>query len=107
MRRRWLVTGASGALGGHLVEYLCESEAVEGGAEIITSSRTLLDRPHHFQDDLTAPGKVRELLLAAQPTHIIHLAGITSLSEAAARPGAAWEANVVLARRLAQHAAET
>src|SRR5262245_49500040 len=99
MRRRWLVTGATGKLGGHLLEYLYETEAIQQGSQIVTASRTSLDRPDHIQIDLTASHELEQLLSAVRPTHILHLAAITSVEEAAAQPVATWRINVDVPRR--------
>jgi dTDP-4-dehydrorhamnose reductase len=105
MNRRWLITGATGKLGGYLVEQLHETQGLQG-AQIITASRTQLNSPFHFHVDLTIPGHLHDLLNISRPTHIIHLAGTTSPSKAAAQPSAAWHANVEVSSQLARYAAE-
>jgi dTDP-4-dehydrorhamnose reductase len=101
---RWLVTGGCGRLGSHVLD-----ELHRRGDECLGVSRhpCVGDHGPTAVCDLDGPRAVGALLDAYQPTHIIHLAGITSPSLAARCPARAWRLNVDVTRRLADHARGT
>lgn len=70
--RRVLITGATGFLGRRLAERL-----KQGGVEVHGVSRTARtgDGIHWWRSDLASPDAARDLLAAAQPDVVFHLAG--------------------------------
>jgi dTDP-4-dehydrorhamnose reductase len=103
-RLRWLVTGGCGRLGSHVLE-----ELHRRGEECLGVSRHQCGGDHGptVACDLDEKGAVGSLLDAYRPTHIIHLAGISSPSAAERCPARAWRLNVDVTRRLAGHARGT
>lgn len=93
-----LVTGASGFLGGRLVEKL-----VEQGHDVVTFGRTPDASPRlagivckHVQGDLSDPDSIRRALSGCSVVY--HLAGLVSYRKSDYKP--LYEANVVGARNM-------
>jgi GDP-4-dehydro-6-deoxy-D-mannose reductase len=108
---RFLITGAGGLVGPHLVSELAArfgSDAViiptsrAGGRRRGVGDTAALD----VADDAAVDRAVRELA----PTHLVHLAAISSPTEAAADAEAAWRVNTLgtlaVARAILRHAAQ-
>ena len=97
---RALVTGASGFVGGHLVEHLLESGDVVVG--LSTSGRwpavlSHLDRPRRLEAWDLAAGAVAdlaELVRRKQPEVIYHLAAQANPAQSMADPRGTWAVNV-------------
>jgi dTDP-4-dehydrorhamnose reductase len=105
MQQRWLITGASGQLGGHIVRRL---QSGPPAAEIFALTRRPGSAPpgcHELCADLRDAEALRSLVREAQPTHIIHTAAVTAVSEAFARPQEALLVNLDATRVLAECAA--
>lgn len=101
---RALVTGAAGFVGRWLTRALAES-----GHSVHGMRMTAPDAPpapgtdgviEWHVGDLRDPGVLRAAVDAATPDLVFHLAGISSVGEAEADPGAAAEINVAVAARL-------
>lgn len=90
---RVLVTGAVGFLGPFVVD-----ELRRRGHEAITTARSGGD----VRADLTHDGVLRELLLAAAPDAVVHLAAMSKLSDCNADPSRAQAVNAVLPAALAE-----
>ncbi|MBU0637589.1 MAG: SDR family oxidoreductase [Planctomycetes bacterium] len=99
----WLVTGASGQLGSHLVRLLSERRAAEVLALVGQSPHVRLGVPVH-RVDLGDEAALRSFLAKRQPTHILHVGALTGVSDACARPAEAERVNVAATRILAEHA---
>ncbi len=89
---RVLVTGADGFVGKHLCSYLRQQgdEVVEAHGPPVTgasSGGTSLD--------VTAPGRVREVVEAARPDVVIHLAGFSSVARSHQDPARAFSVNAL------------
>lgn len=88
-----LVTGADGFVGHHLVPLLIREKA-----EVIG---TALD-PNKAKDlmipirplDISKEGAVASLIRHVEPTHIVHLAAVTSVKESFQNPGTTEDVNV-------------
>lgn len=105
-QRSWLVTGASGQLGGHVAAYLCRHRPVDRLVALSGRSRTLVDGAATVRAALTDLSALRQAVLATRPTHIIHLAAMTAVSDAFANPDLAQRTNVDATRALAEAAEE-
>lgn len=86
--RRWLVTGASGRLGQVMVDVLADDKAK--GAAVMGMART----SSGIQLDLVDRQGLAQALDLYQPTHIVHLAGVSSPAQAARDPDRAHAVNV-------------
>ncbi|MBI4596986.1 MAG: GDP-mannose 4,6-dehydratase [Candidatus Omnitrophica bacterium] len=98
---RVMITGATGFVGRHLAEAL-----IRQGAEVVGLSRRRTtdklslgpDRPRWVCGDLHDEAWLSEVLRAARPTHVFHLAGV--LPGAPGGAAAQYEANVLLTVQL-------
>jgi GDP-4-dehydro-6-deoxy-D-mannose reductase len=104
---RALVTGASGFVGQWLCAALVErgddvtGTAMEVGSDGIPDVRdSLRDTVSWTRVDLRERAAIAQLLDAARPEVVFHLAGVTFVPDASADPGMAYETNVVASARL-------
>lgn len=108
---RALVTGAGGFVGQWLCASLLERGWEVGGATIgeVVPSPALAghrrDSVRWISADLRAADTPARLLDATRPDAIFHLAGVSSVPQAAADPAVAYEVNVVATARLLAEAA--
>lgn len=99
---RWLITGASGQLGGHVVRRLAQRMppgnilAVVGKGNIAQKGVTVR------RVDLANRDAVRKCVHSFRPTHVLHLGGITAVGEAYTKPELANRINVAGTRDLAE-----
>jgi dTDP-4-dehydrorhamnose reductase len=101
---RWLITGASGLLGGYLLRHLRDAgEAVVAwsGSQI----NEVLGQPV-IRVDVTDPAAVNAAFRAAAPDAVIHAAAIARVDECRRDPARAHRVNVDGSRRLAELAAD-
>lgn len=102
MPRRWLVTGACGKLGGHVLRELGGEDVVAVGRRACSACvggvRAL---------DVSDAERLCSALERVAPTHIVHLAAESSPAAATRRPEAASTMNVLVARWLAEYAGRT
>lgn len=102
--QRWLVTGASGQLGGHLVRQLAgevagdDVLAVARGNEVGTTGICVA----HV--DLADFDALRRCVLDFRPTHLAHCGAMTAVGECHARPEEATRVNTDATRALAEAA---
>ena len=91
---RWLVTGAGGQLGHHLV------------SQLRTAGETVA-APTRDELDICRPGDVDGVMAAHQPDVVVNAAAYTAVDAAETNEAAAFEANAtgpeLLARALARH----
>ena len=97
---RALVTGASGFVGGWLVQALRERGAVIHGTTLDTPAEALPSDVTWHRGDVRAADFLTGAVAAARPDAIFHLAGVSSVGGAAADPVAAVESNTTAAVRL-------
>lgn len=105
MTQRWLITGASGQLGGHIVRLL----AAESNAPTIlsVSQRT---PPAAFgatvaHCDLADEAATRAMVREFRPTHVIHSGAMTAVGDCFAAPDRARLINTVATHAIAQECA--
>lgn len=103
---RWLITGASGQLGGHVVRRL----AADGErAHVLALSRSRVVRVAGVearQVDLGDTEALVDCVGSYGPTHVIHVGAVTSVTQAHADPQTACRVNTLATQRLAQCAAD-
>lgn len=103
---RWLVTGASGQLGSHVLRLLA-AEATPMVRVLGLAGRSDLEQAkiEVRRVDLADAAALRDMVAAVKPTHVLHLGAMTAVAECAARPARAVRVNVDATRVLAQAAA--
>ncbi len=103
---KWFVTGATGQLGSHVIHALQKY----GIADNILAVNRNGDAPNSDTAtaavDLQDTDALRACAVNWQPTHFIHLGGMTSVGEAHQHPDAASRVNVDATKALADVAAE-
>jgi GDP-4-dehydro-6-deoxy-D-mannose reductase len=93
---RILITGASGFVGKHLVKRL--RARFGPGIEIIPTNKDAEQCSEIGQVlglDVTDDRAVADAVVSVQPTHVVHLSGISAPSDAKADPRAAWAVNTL------------
>lgn len=102
--RRILVTGADGFVARHLVPALrADGDDVLGTALRPDAARALSIPVRAL--DMTRGEQVKSLLRHTQPTHVVHLAAVSSVKESFADPRAATDVNVAGTQALLEGAA--
>jgi GDP-4-dehydro-6-deoxy-D-mannose reductase len=105
-----LITGATGFVGGHLIEHL-----LAAGETAITGTNRSGRWPDALSPhakrcrliacDLSHPAAAVELLRAVAPTQIYHLAGYANNGKSFREPDVAWQQNVFVTQNLFEAAA--
>lgn len=105
---RWLVTGACGQLGAHVTRRLAH-EALAGDVTVVGAGRRPCSGDHGevLAADLEDERKLARVLDDVAPTHVVHLAGITSPVAAERDPLGAWSLAVGATEQIAEHVAAT
>lgn len=102
---RIMVTGAAGFVGRLLVQEL--SRHLPPGGRILACSRTVSRNglpacADAVAFDMADAAGIEDAVRRTMPTHIVHLAGISTLAEVAAQPDLAWQVNLFGSLRLAE-----
>lgn len=101
---RWLITGATGQLGGHIVRMLVR----DGDATaLLTVSRSVNAVDHkglHAAVDLADGRALRRCVVDFRPTHIVHAGAMTAVGECYSRQDEARQTNTVATRIIAEAA---
>ncbi len=104
-RERWLVTGASGQLGSHIVARLVG----EARSATVFALAGEADLPFADVDvrrvDLADEHALRAVLEGVMPTHILHLGAMTAVGDCYREPTRAQRVNVDATRTIAAYAA--
>lgn len=103
---RWLVTGASGQLGGHVVAQLVRDTRPPDVLALTGKSRCGVESTARQSIDLSDDDAIRGVVRTFRPTHVIHLAAVTAVGEAYTNPRHAARVNTHATRTLAESAAE-
>ena len=104
VNERWLVTGAAGQLGSHVVRQLVTDARV--GALLALARRPDVGTPGVPAQclELTDFEVVRSTVRDFAPTHVVHLAAMTAVADCWQRPAEAERVNVAATRVLAEAA---
>jgi GDP-4-dehydro-6-deoxy-D-mannose reductase len=106
--RRILVTGAGGFVGQYFIRKFADVRGVND--RVIGIERREIAGLRDFSEahrvDLLDREDVRTLVGTLKPTHILHLAALSSLPQAIGAPGNAWRSNFVATLNLAEAVAE-
>ncbi len=84
-----LITGITGFVGRHLERFLKDK------AEVYGTSRANRSENHIFRVDFQSETEIAELMNKLEPTHIFHLAGLSSVKDSWERKTDFIEANVM------------
>lgn len=105
--QRWLITGASGQLGSHVVRQLAAAGgdrtllALAGRHEVGTAGVDVR------RVDLADLDALRDAVTAFKPTHVVHLGAMTAVGDCHAHPAQSECINVQATRVLAETVAES
>jgi len=107
--RRWLITGASGQLGGYLLDEFVRADS-EGERDFITawSGRTtgMRGAVAMVPVDLASERAIDSAFTSADPTIVVHAAAISRIDACRDDPERARAVNVLATRRLADRSAD-
>ncbi|MFO0838271.1 MAG: sugar nucleotide-binding protein [Phycisphaerae bacterium] len=103
---RWVVTGASGQLGGHILRSLLSDSCVAAVLALVGSRPALPQAPHVSSINLADLDELRRIVCGWRPTHIVHAAAMTAVADAYADPPRARRLNVDATVAIAEAAAE-
>lgn len=101
---RWLVTGASGQLGGHLVARLSDTDVAPTISALTRGGDVGVGGIEPVAIDLRDAASLRAHVAAFQPTHVLHVGAMTAVGEAYANPQEATRINSVATEVLAEAA---
>ena len=104
---RWMVTGASGQLGGHILRCLAE-ERIEA-ANVLGVVRRDDFKPRGLETvavDLADADTLRKLVNEFRPNFILHVGAMSAVGECFEHPDLAEQVNVIATRVLAEAAAD-
>jgi dTDP-4-dehydrorhamnose reductase len=102
---RWLVTGASGQLGGHILRTL-ECRGRNAAVLALTRGREIAVSAPSLTVDLADVTGLRAAVRGFRPTHVLHVAAMTAVSECFADRENAQILNTAATRVLAEAASE-
>jgi dTDP-4-dehydrorhamnose reductase len=102
---RWLVTGASGQLGRHVLAKW--NRLSQPGDSLLAISKHGANVASHtvLAVDITAYSSLTELLNNFAPTRIVHLAGVSRPTESESNASLAWALHVEVTRLMTEWAA--
>jgi GDP-4-dehydro-6-deoxy-D-mannose reductase len=97
--RRVLITGGTGFVGAHLIQFLRSNSKI---AVIASGDSTSLPEPgvEYYELDIRRTDEVRSVVHEVNPIHIYHLAGISAVDLSWSDPRLTFEVNVLGAYHL-------
>ena len=102
MRKKVLITGSNGLLGQKLVHLLIHNADLD----LVATSRgenklaQVIPELYFISLDVTNEQQVAEVIVAEQPTHLIHTAAMTNVDECELNQEACWKLNVEAVQNL-------
>ena len=106
MRQRWLVTGASGQLGGHLLRQLAREADSSNLLGLAPKGKDLAGGARAARVDLDDSDALRHAITEFRPDFVLHVGAMTAVGECYTQPEAARRVNVAATRMLAEATAE-
>lgn len=101
MHERWLITGASGQLGGHLLRALAQESPAPALLALVGRSAGGAAGAYARYVDLADTDGLRRTVLEFRPTHVIHSGAMTAVADCYAAPERAQLVNVQATAALA------
>ncbi|MEP0845667.1 MAG: SDR family oxidoreductase [Phycisphaerae bacterium] len=101
MHERWIITGASGQLGGHLVRALEQESPAPALLALVGRSETGATGPSARYIDLADLDALRRAVAEFRPTHVIHTGAMTAVADCFTAPARAQLVNVQATAALA------
>ncbi len=91
-----LITGSNGFVGRHVVDYFLKNTSYQIHClDIAASDMPKEDRIQFIEADLLSSEKIRDIIRDKRPRKIIHLAGLTSVSQSVKKPYDTFQTNVM------------
>lgn len=106
MSERWIVTGASGQLGGHVLRAL-ERDASDKQVVAFTRGGAIASAARSVTVDLADASAVHAAACAHRPTHVVHVGAMTAVGDCHANPERARAINVAGTAALVRAADES
>ncbi len=101
---RWLVTGASGQLGSHIVHQLASDPGDPAILALVGRHDVGVAGVDVQRCDLADFGRLRSCIREFRPTHIVHLGAMSAVAECHAQPEAATRINTTATQVLGEAA---
>ena len=105
-KQRWLVTGASGQLGGYLLRQLAREVDSSDLLGLTRPGKEVADDTRAARVDLDDSDALRATIAEFRPEFVLHVGAMTSVNDCYAQPEAARRVNVAATRVLAEAMAE-
>jgi dTDP-4-dehydrorhamnose reductase len=102
MAERWIVTGASGQLGGHVLRTLDLGEETAAVLAMAGRGDVWGNNPVVKRVDLADGGALARTVDEFRPTHVLHVGAMTSVADASERPAEAVRVNVTATERIVE-----
>ena len=102
---RWLITGASGQLGGHVVRQLVHDGSASALLALVGRHEVGTAGVDAQPGDLADLDRLRVCAAEFRPTHVVHLGAMTAVADCHAHPDDARRINTVATQVLAETAA--
>jgi dTDP-4-dehydrorhamnose reductase len=102
--QRWLVTGASGQLGGHVVRQLAREVTGTDVLALVRRNECGTAGVQTARVDLADHSSLRRCVAGLCPSHVVHLGAMTGVGDCCAHPEAATCVNADATRVLAEAA---
>jgi dTDP-4-dehydrorhamnose reductase len=101
-KRRWLVTGAAGQLGGYLLRQLQGEVDSSDVLALTRAGSDLAGNVRAARVDLGDGDAVRRIVAEFRPDYVLHVGAMTSVADCYAQPAVARRVNVTATRVLAE-----
>lgn len=99
-KKKVLITGGDGFVGQHVLSRLANDNLIEVVASVQEPDK-VLRAARTIQLDVTVESEVRRVIKTERPTHILHLAAVSSKGDADRNPRRTWNINVAGTQNIA------